>query len=70
MEDKMSALPFAGLTSLELRDLFETGSDKLKNISNDSKLPNHLKQLIPYYARNQLLRKVRSFYFGSVWDLY
>ena len=44
----MNAVPFAGLTSLELRDLFETGSDKLKNIISDSKLPNHIKQLIPY----------------------
>ena len=44
----MNALPFAGLTSLELRDLFETGPDKLKNIISDSKLPNHIKQLIPY----------------------
>ena len=26
----------------------ETGSDKLKNIVSDSKLANHLKQLIPY----------------------
>ena len=44
----MNALPFAGLTSLELRDLSETGSDKLKKIISDSKLPNHIKQLIPY----------------------
>ena len=28
----MNALSFAGLTSLELCELFETGSDKLKNI--------------------------------------
>ena len=27
----MNNLPFARLTSLELRDLFETGSVKLKN---------------------------------------
>ena len=44
----MNALRFAGLTSLELRDLFEIGSNKLKNIISNSKLPNHIKQLIPY----------------------
>ena len=40
----MNDLPFAELTSLELHDLFETGSVKLKNMISDSKLPNHIKQ--------------------------
>ena len=44
----MNDLPFARLTSLELPDLFETGFVKLKNIISDSKLPNHMKQLIAY----------------------
>ena len=50
----MNALPFAGLTSLELRDLFETGSNKLKNIISNSKLPNHIKQLIPPYLQQTM----------------
>ena len=38
----MNNLPLARLTGLELRDLFETGSVKLNNITRDSKLPNHI----------------------------
>ena len=49
IEKKMNDLPFAGLDWLELHDLFETGSVKLKNIINDSKLLSHIKQLIPYF---------------------
>ena len=45
----MNHLPFARLTSLVLRDLFETGSVKLNNIIRDSKLPNHIKQLMLYF---------------------
>ena len=48
---KMNELPFAGLTSLELCDLFETGSVTLKNIISDLKLPNHIKQLMPYFQQ-------------------
>ena len=47
----MSTLPFAHLTNRELRNLFETGSDKLKRIMKNSKLPNHLKQLVPYFQK-------------------
>ena len=47
----MNNLPFERLTSLELRDLFETGSVKLNNIIRDSKLPNHIKQLMPYFQQ-------------------
>ena len=47
----MNVLPFAGLTCLELRDLLETGFVKLKNIISDSKLPNHIKQLMPYFQQ-------------------
>ena len=50
----MNDLPFAGLTSLELRDLFETGSVKLKNIISDSKLSNHVKKLMPYFQQTIL----------------
>ena len=47
----MNDLPFAGLTYLELHHLFGTGSVKLKNIISDSKLPNHIKQLMPYFQQ-------------------
>ena len=50
----MNDLPFAGLTSLELHDLFETGSVKLKNMISDSKLPDHIKQLMPYFQQTML----------------
>ena len=50
----MNDLPFAGLTSLELHDLFEIGSVKLKNMISDSKLPNHIKQLMPYFQQTML----------------
>ena len=53
----MNGLPFAGLASLELRDLFETEFDKLKNITSDSKLPNHIKQLIPSKFPTNYARK-------------
>ena len=48
---KMNDLPFAGLTSLELHHLFGTGSVKLKYIISDSKLPDHIKQLMPYFQQ-------------------
>ena len=38
----MNTLPFADLTSLKLRNLFETGADKLKNVISDSKLPKYI----------------------------
>ena len=47
----MNALPFAHLTNRELQNLFETGSDKLKSIIKTSKLPNHLKQTVPYFQQ-------------------
>ena len=47
----MDTLPFADLTSLELRNLFETGADKLRNIISDSKLPKYINQLIPYFQQ-------------------
>ena len=47
----MNALPFAHLTNRELQNLFETGSDKLKSIIKNSKLPNHLKQIVPYFQQ-------------------
>ena len=47
----MDTLPFAHLTSLELRNLFETGADKLRNIINDSKLPKYINQLIPHFQQ-------------------
>ena len=47
----MNTLPFAHLTNQELQNLFETGSDKLKSIINNSKLPNHLKQLVPCFQQ-------------------
>ena len=50
-KSKINNLPFARLTSLELLDLFETGSVKLKNVICDSKLPNHIKQLMPYFQK-------------------
>ena len=48
----LHVLQFAELTSLELQNLFETGSDKLKNIIKNSKLPKHIKQLIPYFENS------------------
>ena len=48
----MDILPFADLSGLELQNLLETGSDKLKNIINNSKLPKHINQLIPYFANS------------------
>ena len=48
----MDVLPFADLFGLELQNLFKTGSDKLKNIINNSKLPKHINQLIPYFANS------------------
>ena len=50
-KSKINYLLFAGLTSLELHHLFETKSVKLKNIISDSKLPNHIKQLMPYFQQ-------------------
>ena len=47
----MDTLPLADLTSLELRNLFETGADKLRNIINDLKLPKYINQLIPYFQQ-------------------
>ena len=47
----MNALPFAHLTNRELQNLFETGSDKLKSMIKNSKLPNHLKQIVPYFQQ-------------------
>ena len=47
----MNALPFAHLTNREFQNLFETGSDKLKSIIKNSKLPNHLKQIVPYFQQ-------------------
>ena len=47
----MDTLPFAHLTSLELHNLFETGADKLRNIISDSKLPEYINQLIPYFQQ-------------------
>ena len=43
----MDVLPFADLSGLELQNLFEIGSDKLKNIINNS--THHL---IPYFANS------------------
>ena len=48
----MDFLPFADLSGLELQNLFETGSDKLKHIINNSKLPKHINQLIPYFGNS------------------
>ena len=48
----MDVLPFAQLTSLELQNLFETGSYKMKNVIKNSKLPKHIKQLIPYFENS------------------
>ena len=51
----MDILPFADLSGLELQNLLETGSDKLKNIINNSKLPKHINQLIQlisYFANS------------------
>ena len=50
----MDVLPFAELTSLELQNFFETGSDKLKNIIKNSKLPKHIKKLIPCFENSIL----------------
>ena len=47
----MNTLPFAHLTNRELQNPFETGSDKLKSIIKNSKLPNHLSQLVPYFQQ-------------------
>ena len=47
----MNTLPFADLPSLELRNLFETGADKLRNIISDSKLSKYINQLIPYFQQ-------------------
>ena len=49
---EMDFLPFADHSGLELQNLFETGYDKLKNIINNSKLPKHINQLIPYFANS------------------
>ena len=48
----MHVLPFADLSGLELQNLFEARSDELKNIINNSKLPKHINQLIPYFANS------------------
>ena len=48
----MDDFPFADITDLELQNIFETGYDKLKNIINNSKLPKHINQLIPYFANS------------------
>ena len=47
----MNNLAFARLTSLDLLDLFETESVKLNNVIRDSKLPNHIKRLMPYFQQ-------------------
>ena len=47
----MNELPFAHLTNRELQNLPETGSDKLNSIIKNSKLPNHLKQIVPYFQQ-------------------
>ena len=48
----MDVFPFADITGLELQNLFETRYDKLKNIIDNSKLPKHINQFIPYFANS------------------
>ena len=47
----MEALPFTNLTNLEIQNLYETGSDKLKRILYNSILPKYIRQLVPYFQQ-------------------
>ena len=47
----MEALPFTNLTNLEIQNLYETGSDKLKRILDNSILPKYIRQLVPYFQQ-------------------
>ena len=57
----MEALPFANLTNLEIQNLYETGSDKLKHILDNSILPKYHRQLVPYFQ--QIIPG--SYYYGE-----
>ena len=47
----MEALPFTNLTNLEIQNLYETGSDKLKRILDDSIYIKYIRQLVPYFQQ-------------------
>ena len=47
----MEALPFTNLTNLEIQNLYETGSDKLKRMIDNSIQPKYIRQLVPYFQQ-------------------
>ena len=47
----MEALPFTNLTNVEIQNLYETGSDKLKRVLDNSILPKYIRQLFHIFNK-------------------